>query len=85
MDDKEKEMYGTKANYNNGIKTKYYGKCHKSVEEEERDHKCGFTSRHLPQHENNRSGWISGREEEKEENDLDSDLESTATSRYNPS
>ena len=84
MDDKEKEMYGTKANDNYGINTKYYGKCHKSVEEEERDRKSGFASRLLPQHEFNINDWISEREEEKEENDVDSELESTATSLYNP-
>ena len=85
MDDKEKQRYETKTNDNKGIGTKYYGKCHESVEEEERDRKSGFASRLLPQHENNRNGWISDRKEEKEENDVDSDLESTATSRYNPS
>lgn len=57
-------MYDTKTNDNKGIGTKYYRKCHESMEEEERDRKSGFASCRLPQPENNRNGWISEREEE---------------------
>ena len=84
-EDKKKEKYETTTIDNKSIGTKYCGNCHELAEEEERDCKSGFASRLLPQHENNKNGWISEREEEKEENDVDSDLESTATSRYNPS
>ena len=55
------------------------------VDEEMRNVRNGFASRLLPQHEGNRNGWISAEEEHEEEYEEDSDLESTATSRFNPS
>ena len=51
------------------------------MEEEERNLKDGFASRPLPLIDGNKNGWIS----EEEEYEVDSDLESTATSRFNPS
>ena len=56
-----------------------------NVEEEMRNVRNGFASRLLPQHKGNRNGWISAEEEHEEEYEEDSDLESTATSRFNPS
>ena len=53
-------------------------------EEEDRNLKSGFASRPLPQYEGNRNGWISAEEEGEGEYEVDSDLESTATSRFNP-
>ena len=53
--------------------------------EEGRNPRSGFASRPISQHEGNRNGWISEKEEDEEEYEVDSDLESTATSRYNPS
>lgn len=55
------------------------------TEEEERKLRSGFASRSLPQHEGNRNGWISDEEKYEEEYEVDSDLESTATSRFIPS
>ncbi|PWA48271.1 hypothetical protein CTI12_AA489790 [Artemisia annua] len=54
MEEKEKELRGTKANDDKDINTKCYEECHNASEEK------------------------------KEEDEVDSDLESTATSRYNP-
>ena len=85
VEDKKEEKYETTPNDDKSIGTKYCGKCPEFAEGDERDSESGFASRLLPQHENNKNGWISEREEEKEENEVDSDLESTATSRYNPS
>ena len=52
--------------------------------EEEDGNISGFASRPLPQYEGNRNGWISAEEESEGEYEVDSDLESTATSRFNP-
>ena len=101
VDGKEVERYETKVADKEGFTTKYPGKCPQfledggvvwarprnlyafvdRVEEEERNLRIGFASRPLPQHEGNQNGWIS----EEEEYEVDSDLESTATSRFNPS
>ena len=54
------------------------------LEEEERNQRSGFASRPVPQPEGNRNGWIDEEKEQEEEGGVDSDLESTATSRYNP-
>ena len=55
------------------------------VEEEVRNVRSSFASHLLPQHEGNRNGWISAEENYEEEYEEDLDLESTATSRFNPS
>ena len=54
------------------------------LEEEDRNRRSGFASRPLPQPEGNRNGWISEEKEHEKEEEVDSDLESTATSRFNP-
>ncbi|PWA98363.1 ATP-NAD kinase-like domain-containing protein [Artemisia annua] len=73
MEEKEKELSGTKANDDKDVNTKCYEECHRSMKEERRDRKSGFASRPLPQYKNNKNGWISASEEKKEE-DEDSNI-----------
>ena len=101
VDGEEIERYETKVTNKDGYIIRYPRKCPKfledggevwaephnlygfvdRIEEEERNLRSGFASRPLPQNEGNRNGWIS----EEEEYEVDSDLESTASSRFNPS
>ena len=84
----EMQRYETRVTNKDGNVTVYPGRCPRfltddgamvdQVGDEGRNPRSGFASRPLPQHGGNRNGWIS----EEARDEVESDLESTATSRF---
>ncbi|GJV75708.1 hypothetical protein Tco_1507292 [Tanacetum coccineum] len=56
-------------------------KCQKKTQLQQRSHRNEFAPRRLSQPDGNMNGWLLEDEDEVERNEVDSDLESTASSK----